>query len=49
MADLWRHSHEEPIDEMRGVGREEAAYVVGWALSCVALIGAVFLVWEFGL
>jgi hypothetical protein len=49
MADLWRQVRGDAADDMSGAGDEGAAYIAGWALSCIATLGAVFAVWQFAL
>ncbi len=48
MADLWRQARGDVTEDMRGVGHEEATYFAGWAVSCVAALGAVLLLWQLG-
>ena len=48
MMDLWRQAPGEVTDEMRAVGHEEATYAVGWALSCVAVLSTVLILWQLG-
>jgi hypothetical protein len=31
---------------MRGLGNEQASYMAGWALSCVAALSTILLVWH---
>jgi hypothetical protein len=34
---------------MRGTGEDETAYVAGWSISCMAVLGVIVTVWIFGI
>jgi hypothetical protein len=36
-------------DEMRGMGDDKTAYVTGWTISGLAMLGAIVAVWLFGI
>jgi hypothetical protein len=36
-------------EAMHGAGEDEAAYVAGWSISCVAVLGVIVAVWILGI
>ncbi|HVX78315.1 MAG TPA: hypothetical protein VHB49_19460 [Bradyrhizobium sp.] len=47
--DYWRGSTTEGFDVMRGDTEDHTAYAVGWTISGLATLGAIVVVWVFGI
>lgn len=48
MSDYWRVSTDR-FDAMRGDSDDNAAYAAGWTISGLATLGAIVVVWVFGI
>jgi hypothetical protein len=48
MSDHWRASTAR-IDDMRGLGEDQATYAAGWTISGLATLGAIVAVWIFAI
>jgi hypothetical protein len=44
----WRKATSR-ADIMRGTGPEDAAYITGWSISGLAVLGVIVTVWVFGI
>jgi hypothetical protein len=44
----WRQATGR-ADAMRGTGEDETAYVTGWSISCMAVLGVIVTVWILGI
>lgn len=47
MMSHWREATGR-FDAMRGTGEDEAAYVAGWSISGLAVLGVIVTVWILG-
>jgi hypothetical protein len=44
----WRQATGR-ADIMRGTGEDDAAYITGWSISGLAVLGVIVTVWVFGI
>jgi len=44
----WRHANSR-ADIMSGAGEDGAAYVTGWSISGLAVLGVIVAVWILGI
>jgi hypothetical protein len=44
----WRQAT-STADTMHGNGQDDAAYITGWSISGLAVLGVIVTVWVFGI